>query len=179
LGAGRLQVESTYHEANLPAEQDPPEACARFPGADANEGRPARVEKTASKGAQAVGGCDRFEVAMAEPRERFSRASRLRRSQEFQRAARLGERKTSQHFVVLLAPRGSGDTPEQQRLGVTVSRRIGNAVVRNRVKRGIREWFRRRRGLHHQCGDLVVIARQGAARLSVREISEELNGALK
>jgi ribonuclease P protein component len=110
--------------------------------------------------------------------ERFPRASRLRRSREFQRAARLGQRIASKHFIVLLMhrdPEKSGDSP---RLGVTVSSRVGNAVVRNRVKRGIREWFRRSRALLDTQRDLVVIARQGAATLKVREISQELTEVL-
>jgi ribonuclease P protein component len=51
-----------------------------------------------------------------------------------------------------------------------VSRRVGNAVKRNRVKRCVREWFRRARGGWRQDVDLVVIARPGAAELSGEEI---------
>jgi ribonuclease P protein component len=42
---------------------------------------------------------------------------------------------------------------------------VGNAVVRNRIKRGIREWFRRRRDSFPAPWDLVVIARRGSSRL--------------
>ena len=110
---------------------------------------------------------------MSRPDERFPRASRLRRSQEFQRAARLGQRIATKHFVVLLMRR---DRPQgaSPRLGVTVSARVGNAVVRNRVKRGIREWFRRSRSRLDAQRDVVVIARQGAASLKGREIAQEL-----
>jgi ribonuclease P protein component len=63
-------------------------------------------------------------------------------------------------------------------LGVTVSRKVGNAVQRNRVKRRIREWFR------HNCAALpatvavVVIAREGAAGLGPEETKDELRGLL-
>jgi len=70
--------------------------------------------------------------------------------------------------------RGAG-----RRLGVTVSRRVGNAVVRNRVKRGVREWFRHKRGELEEPLEVVVIARQAASKLSAMEISNELNGLLK
>jgi ribonuclease P protein component len=64
---------------------------------------------------------------------------------------------------------------ERPRLGVTVSRRVGNAVVRNRIKRGVREWFRRsRKGLEERV-DLVVIARASARELSTQEISVVLD----
>jgi len=92
--------------------------------------------------------------------------------------ARLGQRIASEHFVILLMrrePEKPGDSP---RLGVTVSARVGNAVVRNRVKRGVREWFRRSRSLLDTQRDLVVIARPGAATLRAREISQELTEVL-
>ena len=60
------------------------------------------------------------------------------------------------------------------RLGTTVSRKVGNAVVRNRVKRAIREWFRQHRSQLPQSTDMVVIARPPAAELSGQEISTEL-----
>ena len=49
---------------------------------------------------------------------------------------------------------------------------MGNAVTRNRVKRGIREWFRGVEPRHP--GDWVVIARPGAGQLSTAEIRDEL-----
>ena len=80
--------------------------------------------------------------------------------------------------MVLSAP--SAAQPARARLGLTVSRRVGNAVVRNRVKRRIREWFRRvgREIAHGR--DLVVIARRGAAQhdgtQSFTELSELAGG---
>jgi len=59
---------------------------------------------------------------------------------------------------------------EKPRLGVTVSRRVGKAVVRNRIKRAIREWFRQSRENLGDRLDLVVIARASAGELSAREI---------
>jgi ribonuclease P protein component len=103
----------------------------------------------------------------------FRRAERLRRSWEFRRASRIGERKATRHFVVLVAPSaGAGET---RRLGLTVSRRVGNAVTRNRVKRGIREWFRRERERLPVGADIVVIAREPAADLSGGELGRALD----
>ena len=65
--------------------------------------------------------------------------------------------------------------PELSRLGVTVSRRIGNAVIRNRVKRRVREIFRGRiRDALARGTSLVVIARAGAGRLATASITDEL-----
>jgi ribonuclease P protein component len=60
------------------------------------------------------------------------------------------------------------------RLGLTVSRRVGHAVVRNRLKRRIREWFLRHRSMLPTGVDLVVIARAPAARLSWTELEADL-----
>jgi ribonuclease P protein component len=116
---------------------------------------------------------------MAEPRERFPASSRLRRTKDFQRASRVARKVATDHFVLLLAPRRPGTIADSARLGVTVSRRVGPAVTRNRVKRAIREWFRR---THIQIDpqlDLVVIARPSAARMLGREIARELGEAFE
>lgn len=61
------------------------------------------------------------------------------------------------------------------RLGLTVSRRVGGAVVRNRVKRRVREWFRRASLRRVGAFDWVVIARPGAPQLAGRALHDELD----
>ena len=97
---------------------------------------------------------------------RFRRADRLLRSGEFQHVTRQGNRAASTAYVVLVASDGASQRP---RLGLTVSRKVGNAVVRNRVKRRVREWFRRERGRLTAGTEVVVIARREASRLSFEE----------
>jgi ribonuclease P protein component len=97
---------------------------------------------------------------------RFSRADRVRRRRDFLAASRLGRRAASREYVVIVAPTPS-DASGRPRLGVTVSRKVGNAVVRNRIKRRIREWFRRDREAVEAGRDVVVIARPAATGLSV------------
>jgi ribonuclease P protein component len=108
----------------------------------------------------------------------FAAADRLHRSAEFLRLQRNGVRFQSPHFVLYA---GNLDIdPSRSRLGVTVSRRIGNAVVRNRVKRRVREFFRKAMRAQLPVGtSIVVIARGGAAALESAAISEELTMAAR
>jgi ribonuclease P protein component len=84
----------------------------------------------------------------------------------------------ARYFVVIAAPCEQPGA-QRQRLGVTVSRRVGNAVNRNRVKRRIREWFREARHELAPGTDLVVIARNGAAELSAAETSVALGSLMQ
>lgn len=71
--------------------------------------------------------------------ERFTKARRVRRRGEFQRVFKLSLRAKGQYVTVLVAPNEAGTT----RLGIVASRKLGDAVRRNRAKRLIREIFRR------------------------------------
>jgi ribonuclease P protein component len=102
----------------------------------------------------------------------------LHRSAEFLRLQRRGVRYQSPHFVLYLGK--LQDDPDRARLGVTVSRRIGNAVVRNRVKRRIRESFRLELRAMIPAGvSIVVIARAGAGSLASTSIRSELSASLR
>lgn len=85
---------------------------------------------------------------------------------------RTGRRRAGRHFVLVEASGREAGT----RLGLAVSRKVGNAVQRNHVKRRVRCWFRQNRPDLPAGRDLVVIARPGAAARSSIEIAEELGG---
>lgn len=105
----------------------------------------------------------------------FSPADRLHHSAEFRYLQRHGVRVQSSHFV-LYAGRFPGK--EKSRLGVTVSKRVGIAVIRNRVKRRVRETYRLLlRAMLPPGISLVVIARDRAGELTSEAIGGELNAA--
>ena len=88
---------------------------------------------------------------------RFSKAQRVRRRGDFQQVFDRGFRVSSRYFTLLLAP-GAGASA---RLGIVASRKLGDAVRRNRAKRLIREVFRLNQPLPGGAGvDLVVIPRR-------------------
>jgi ribonuclease P protein component len=99
------------------------------------------------------------------------RDRRIRRRADFVRIQSLGERATTPHFVLLVA--AQADRAAASRLGVVATKKIGNSVVRSRVKRLCRECFRLWPDLVPNGVDLVVIARQGAHELGLEGVKKE------
>jgi ribonuclease P protein component len=90
--------------------------------------------------------------------QRLPARARIRHNQDFRAVYRL--RRSVADDVLIVYARRNGS--EETRLGVSVSRKVGNAVLRNRWKRLIREAFRRSRAALPPGLDLVVIPRPGA-----------------
>jgi len=105
----------------------------------------------------------------------FGPARRLRKHAEFVGVQRSGRRVGTPHFTLLVAPQPPG-ARGVARLGVVVSRKIGDAVQRNRVKRLCRECFRVWPDLLPDGVDLVVIARPGAHALKLEQVRTEWRG---
>ena len=94
------------------------------------------------------------------PRER-RRRGRLSRSGDFDRVYREGRSHASRHLVVYAFPRAEGDDADP-RLGVSVGRKVGGAVERNRMKRLLREAFWSSAGDLRDGHDFVIVARPAA-----------------
>jgi ribonuclease P protein component len=105
--------------------------------------------------------------------ERFPKTARLRKRPEFLKLSRDGSKFQSANFVVI----SNVNEGTESRLGITVSGKVGNSVTRNRIKRQVREFFRRRRSELPKATDFLVIARNSAAGLAHDLIVGELERA--
>lgn len=98
-----------------------------------------------------------------------AKRSRLSRSSDFQRIYRQGS-STASRYLVLYAFRRAVDAPaEGPRLGLSVSKKLGGAVVRNRVKRLLREAFAAHESQVSREYDVVFIARPQVLELVARQ----------
>ncbi len=169
-------------EAHLSTEQQATQAATRFPRPHEFARGAAGSQAPAGQGPQAVGSDNSAEAtvltgraAAGDSSERYPRRYRLRKRHEYLSLQREGRRRTVPHFVVVTRQR---ETPPS-RLGITTSRKVGGAPARNRVRRLVREFFRRHRAAIAAPSDILVIARPGAAGIRYCDVDRELSRALR
>ena len=104
----------------------------------------------------------------------FTKRERLLKRGDFVNLNRLGKRQNTTHFTVIYRRNDLGIN----RLGITASKKIGNAVKRNRVKRLIREFFRLNRPYFPQGHDIVIVAKKDASYLDLSKVTKELGDIL-
>ena len=111
---------------------------------------------------------------------RGPRRRRLSRSAEFERVYRQGRSRANRFLVLYAFPRETAPEGDEAgpRLGLSVSRKVGGAVQRNRVKRVLREAFWAEAERLPAESDFVIVARPDAAELAEREGTNGMRTAL-
>jgi len=104
----------------------------------------------------------------------FKREERILKKREFISLKLYGRRYYTKNFVVIIRENRGGIT----RLGITVSKRIGNAVKRNRIKRLIREFFRLNKQQIPKGYDLLITALKQNNAFAFFKVQEELGNLL-
>ncbi|MDQ0339277.1 ribonuclease P protein component [Caldalkalibacillus uzonensis] len=101
---------------------------------------------------------------------------RLRKNQEFARVYRDGKSVANRQLVLFYLP---NESVRHFRLGVSVSKKLGRAVVRNRMKRLVKEAVRHQAVHIKQGYDLVIIVRKGALDADFKRLSKSFTHLLK
>ena len=94
----------------------------------------------------------------------------LKNNRDFQVVYKNGKSFANKYLVMYVLENGTGCN----RLGISVSKKVGNSVVRHRVKRLIKESYRLHEGIFNSGLDIVIIARQGAATVGFFEVESAL-----
>jgi ribonuclease P protein component len=100
----------------------------------------------------------------------FTREDRILKRLDFIKRKPNTRKIRSQNFLVIIRPNPLGRT----RLGLSVGKNRGGAVERNRIKRLLREFFRKGRGRLPASQDIIIIAQKGSNPLTYRQVLDEL-----
>lgn len=159
------------NEKNFSAKQCIQKEDSRVSGSDVDQKRETGHQEKTCKRSQEIGRTDSNQIVPSE--FSFSKKEHLRKRVDFLLLSAKGRKCHTEHFIIVWSGADTGNA----RLGVTVSRKTGNAVVRNRIKRYMREFFRLHKELFHEA-DYNLIAKRGADKLRFRDVCLELDRAL-
>ena len=101
----------------------------------------------------------------------FTKKERITKRSEFLTLSKRGIRYNTQNFLIIII---FGNNEPIRRLGITVNKKVGGAVIRNQVKRLLREFFRLHKDQLPESSDILFIAKPGSAYLTYSSLSKEM-----
>jgi ribonuclease P protein component len=107
--------------------------------------------------------------------ERFTKKDRLLKRSDFLALSLNGTKVHNKHFVLIY----SNNENRVSRLGITVTKRVGKSVMRNRIKRCCREFFRLNRCIIPGQRDINIIAKKNALALDSKQMFQTLENIFK
>jgi len=152
-------------ETHLPTQPQTTSEDARIPRAHEDSGRPRGFEAPASEGPPSA---DTLRVRLAS--QGFPKSYRLLRRSEFRLVYDQGQRRSASLATVFARP----NALPHSRLGITAPARLGNAVLRNRLKRRLREVFRLNREKLPGGWDILVNPRAAVGTIPFKTLNREL-----
>jgi ribonuclease P protein component len=166
------------NEKNLSTKQPATQTHARISQPHEHDSRSRRPQTTPRQRPQTSDRSDSTQTSASlnrgVQRYTFPKSARLLVRREFLSLQQQGKRRHSRHFVVVSAPAPG----QRSRLGITATRRFGKAVVRNRMKRVLREFFRTRLTQIIPAQNILIILKVGADTLDFTQVTEELERVL-
>ena len=94
----------------------------------------------------------------------------LKKNYQFQSVYKKGVSRANKYFIMYILENGT----EGNRVGISVSKKVGNSIVRHRVTRLVRESYRLHENMFNSGLDIVIIARPGAATVGYKEVESAL-----
>lgn len=116
-----------------------------------------------------------METIFLEARDRMKKEWRIKKDKEFQEVFKKGASFANRQLVIYYLHK---DQQKHYRVGLSVSKKIGNAVVRNQIKRYIRQAFVELDKNVKQEYDIIIIARQPAKDIDFHQIKKSVNHLL-
>lgn len=106
----------------------------------------------------------------------MNKRNRIKKNDEFQAVFKSGVSVANRQFVIYML-----EKPEQNemRIGLSVSKKIGKAVIRNQIKRNVRQTFLELKEDLKQNMDYIIIARKPTAEMNFHEVKKSLVHVLK
>ena len=101
---------------------------------------------------------------------------RVKKNKDFQEAFKKGKSFANRQFVVYALKKEEQDN---FRIGLSVSKKLGNAVVRNQIKRYVRQSILELKGLLKEGNDYIIIARKPASEMDFFEVKKSLTHVFK
>ena len=165
--------EKSLHEEDVSAEPPTPQQDARVSPTYEDAGRSERAEAAAGEGPEETHRLS-FSGERIPSRSGLQRSERLRRASEIQALFQQGNREERPSFVLLWHAQAQG-----RQVGFGVSRRVGGAVARNRVRRRIREAYRRQQGSLRGGVAVMFVGRPPALTRPFTALLDEMRLALE
>lgn len=167
----KFMIQERCYETDIPTPQSKESENSRIFSSHANTRWKDGDKSQARTGKKKIGS-DRLqeesEISVIGADKRLTRWERIRHVRDFARIRAHGQRHKAGSFVVIVAQNELG----YRRIGFSISKKVGNSVVRNRLRRVIKEYFRMNKDKFPPSSDFLFICREPVGKLGLVEFAK-------